>query len=784
MAVEIEPGSLAEAIVREEEDLHARVQARAASDLTESAKTHLSSSYERDLIELRDAIGEAKPEDLAPLVEQMTRLAALRGQVGGSQELPIDTASPYFAHMVLEEGGKRRDVLIGKRGFIDRANNIQIVDWRHAPVSQIYYRYDEGDDYEEEIAGRTVEGVVAVRRNVSIVKANLRRIGAPQGTFVRGRDGKWRIATAGGAPTLHGGQGTAARAPAPAPRRIAAARRKTSKLGVDSDRAPRADKHLPEIAALIDREQFDLITRPSAGIVAIQGGAGSGKTTVALHRIAYLVFSNERYRPRSFLFVVPSQSLVRYVADVLPALGIHGVPVFTYADWAQKIRQRLLPGSGGKYTTHTPEAASRVKKHPAMERALAAHVARQTAAIGEEVVETASGRPRGELAIARWRELEGAPLVPRLRRLRFWARKAQLPAALEVALESAVKRWLRRADDIAGDWGELLTDAGHLSAAFDGAAGLLSSDVAATVRWVSEQLIEREEDIVVEAVDGAGLDPDSPAGRYDREDDPILLRLIQLKRGGLFDPRGNEITYQHVAVDEVQDRSAIELEVLIKAAAMSDPKRPASRSVTLAGDMAQRVVFDNNIESWNQLLECAGLGATEVHPLRISYRSTAEVMQLARQILGPELDSGEPLIARSGAPVELHELGDIGEAVAFLADTLRSLMYREPSASAVVLARYPEQADAYYAGLARAEIPRLRRVRRDDFPFSPGIDVTEVSQVKGLEFDYVVMVDVNASVYPDTRESRHLLHIGATRAAHQLWIVSSGEPSPLLPESE
>jgi DNA helicase II / ATP-dependent DNA helicase PcrA len=61
------------------------------------------------------------------------------------------------------------------------------------------------------------------------------------------------------------------------------------------------------------------------------------------------------------------------------------------------------------------------------------------------------------------------------------------------------------------------------------------------------------------------------------------------------------------------------------------------------------------------------------------------------------------------------------------------------------------------------------------------VDVTEVSQVKGLEFDYVILVEVGAQAYPDTVESRHLLHIGMTRAAHQLWLVATGDPSPLLP---
>jgi DNA helicase II / ATP-dependent DNA helicase PcrA len=157
------------------------------------------------------------------------------------------------------------------------------------------------------------------------------------------------------------------------------------------------------------------------------------------------------------------------------------------------------------------------------------------------------------------------------------------------------------------------------------------------------------------------------------------------------------------------------------------------------------------------------------------------VMQLARDVLGPELAPPDPLVARSGAPVELHEFGDAGEAVAFLGDALRALVSREPTASTAVIARYPEQADLYYEGLARSEVPSLRRVRRHDFEFTPGVDVTEVSQVKGLEFDYVILVEVGAQTYPDTVEARHLLHIGMTRAAHQLWLVSTGDPSPLLP---
>jgi DNA helicase-2/ATP-dependent DNA helicase PcrA len=122
-----------------------------------------------------------------------------------------------------------------------------------------------------------------------------------------------------------------------------------------------------------------------------------------------------------------------------------------------------------------------------------------------------------------------------------------------------------------------------------------------------------------------------------------------------------------------------------------------------------------------------------------------------------------------------------GDAVAFLAEALRELMSEEPNASVAVVTRFPEQADAYYDGLFRGEVPKLRRIADQDFPFKPGVDVTDVRQVKGLEFDYVVLAEVSDTAYPSEDEARHLLHIGATRAAHQLWVVCSGRPSPLLP---
>jgi DNA helicase-2/ATP-dependent DNA helicase PcrA len=787
MSEPLAPGSEAMTIVSEEERLLAQVSARAQMVDADGAPVH---DYDRELIELRDQIAEARTEDLPPLVEQMARLQGIAARRGRGRDLPIDAMSPYFAHLRLKENGKERDVLIGKRGFIDRAGGVSIVDWRNAPISQIYYRYEEGDDYDEPAGGKRLEGVVAARRNLSIMMARLRRVGCPQGTFVRDARGVWRQATGTAAPVLQGGMGASARAPRPQPQR---GKGHKPTLGGDAT-SFRADKHLPEIAALIDREQWDLITQPDAGLVLIQGGAGSGKTTVALHRVAYLNFHDpRRFSPRRMLVVVPAVALARYVEGVLPALGTTGVPVVTVRQWMRDQRKKAVPSAGTREADDTPDAVARLKKHPALLALLERYVREQQAQAEADITRLwlASGGP-ADLIAARLERSRKDPPVPALGKLVTWLGKpeqAHLPPALRHRMEAEIRRLRRRTSDVVRDWQELLTDVGALRLAFAGVAGVRDGDLQAVVSRVSRQMEpppEREgqgdraeiDEERIRPIDGGALDdsddPESVAGALDPEDEPLLLRLWQLKKGGLFDKDGNETRYEHIAIDEAQDLSAIEVKVLLEA---TTPQR----AVTIAGDTAQRLVFDNAFSGWKDLLADAGAGAVEVKPLRLSYRSTAQVMALARQVLGPLADPEEPLMARDGAPVLLFRFQEAGEAVAMLSDALRSLMGREPTSSVAVIARHPEQADLYHEALARAEVPAMRRVRKQDFPFTPGIDVTDVTQVKGLEFDYVIMIEVGAASFPATDEARHMMHIAMTRAAHQLWLLTTGEPSPLLP---
>ncbi len=120
-----------------------------------------------------------------------------------------------------------------------------------------------------------------------------------------------------------------------------------------------------------------------------------------------------------------------------------------------------------------------------------------------------------------------------------------------------------------------------------------------------------------------------------------------------------------------------------------------------------------------------------------------------------------------------------GHAALEIVHALRELRGREPGASVAVLARDAVAARALHEIVSRALTARL--VRDGEFSFGPGVEITEVAEVKGLEFDYVVIPDASARHYPSVPEHRRALHVAVTRAARQAWILSPGAPSPLLP---
>jgi DNA helicase-2/ATP-dependent DNA helicase PcrA len=723
------------------------------------------------LIELRDALAEAKPEDQGPLMAEMHRVEALSRQRGKGDSPPVDRRSPYFAHLRLMEGDRRRDVLIGQRGFVERGGGVQIVDWRNAPVSRLFYRYEEGDYYEEQLGDKVVEGEVVARRTVSIVDSELRRVACGQGIWARaGGSDQWKSVAAqhtrlsvGRDGSVKGGEPVGAPA-------AKADRHSPARLGFEADGTRRMDRFLPAIAALIDPRQFELISRPSSGLIVVQGTAGSGKTTIGLHRIAYLAFADpEHFRPRNMLVVVYQRALATYVSQVLPALDVPGVAVRTFSAWAESMRRSTFPNLNsptGAPEQNTPPLVMRAKSHGAMLKLLADRQADIAAWCRAELESGLANRPELAVVLAAWDGTRG-PVDERVTALARWSRHASLSAAGDSALEAVGRRIRARTRDVVGEWASLLTDRKAMAEGFGRhAPGLFSETQLASIhRWCVDRERLRQAAAAGDADETWALD---------QEDDTLLLRMHQLQRGPLG---GKEpIVYDHLMVDEVQDFAPLELAVLLD----STSRR---RSITLAGDTNQSIVPEHGFSSWTQMLEDLGIAHDRVEPLRVSYRSTREIMESALHVLGPLGGDMRPVAPRRGAPVEAFGFSSAGECSDFLARALRDLVYREPLASVALIARHAEQARLYYEAMAAAEVPELRLVAEQDFTFRAGIDVTDVVQTKGLEFDVVILLEVTEESYPNNDLARRMLHVAMTRAAHQLWITHTGPGSPLLPES-
>jgi DNA helicase IV len=682
------------AIVTEEEALLGRVRLslERARERASRRTANTTAAADEALRALRDEAVASSAEDLPVLLHEMSvrqRLAERR-----FQRLPLE-AAPYIAHLRVDEGKGPDDYLLGHVTFFDAAQDVRIVDWRVAPVARIFYRYREGDRFEETFPGRVAEGIVVARRILVIQGGALSRIVGDGVLLERGRDGRWRSSNRA-ALSLHvGGAETAAR---------------PGLLGVGIGTPERAKP--AEITALLDPEQYAAVSAPPEQPLLVLGTAGSGKTTVALHRLARIAAVEPRRYPLSGAsVVVPGEGLARLSRRLLEPLGVGALRVKTAEAWIVDVARRVF-ARPIVVCFDAPPLVSSLKRHPALHRAIFAR---------------AAGVHRLELA----------PLRRRL--------------------------------------AEAFTDREFLAAVVAASAGdLPTTAIEETVRHTLLQLAEpldRELESITDpersrAIDGRPIAEDTPdelAGTLDVEDLPILVMLCSSAAALGASP------IALLVIDEAEDFSLFELSVLGK-------QLSETGSVTLAGDEAQQTA--SSFAGWPTSVAMLGVREAQTIRLPVSYRCPHPVAALARRLLGSLAPQDPVHAAREGAPVGIFRLPTEAQAQLFLAGALRDLVDREPRASIGVVAASPDGARRFHSVIA--EMPEARLVLHGEFSFEPGIDVTDVESVKGLEFDYVVVPDGTAAAYPLADEARHRLHVAVTRAAHQLWIVAGGAPSPLL----
>jgi DNA helicase IV len=273
-------------------------------------------------------------------------------------------------------------------------------------------------------------------------------------------------------------------------------------------------------------------------------------------------------------------------------------------------------------------------------------------------------------------------------------------------------------------------------------------------------------------VDGKRIDEGTPmqdAGTMDVEDAAVLFEVQRGKTGRDATKHGSLARYDHIVVDEVQELAPIELTVLGRA-------REREGTITIAGDERQQIDASAVFGGWPQTLVELGLGAAEQVVLTESYRCPPEVEAFARRVVG-RAPSDAPVVESRGAIVR-HAAPSRCHLVAHLIDALLRLTEMDRRARVAVICRHAELARRLHPELLRG-VP-LRLALGGEFDFRPGIVVTSVDEVRGLEFDDVVIPDATPASYPGDDASRRALYVATTRTMHQLLLATPERWSPLV----
>ncbi|MEU6247189.1 RNA polymerase recycling motor ATPase HelR [Glycomyces sp. NPDC047010] len=500
-------------------------------------------------------------------------------------------------------------------------------------------------------------------------------------------------------------------------------------------------ERMRDVLGTIQADQDAVIRAGSSGALVVDGGPGTGKTVVALHRAAYLLYSDPRlgHHRGDVLVVGPSEPYLAYVSDVLPSLGEEGVQTCTLRD--------LVPG-GTEAAAETDPEAARLKASAEMVRAIEPAARRyeqpprrglsvetnwgdaylSAADWADAFAAAESGTAHNEARDQVWRELAEIVL-------------AKLPEDAEVS-EDLLRRSLARNRELlaAFDKAWPLIEPGDLVAAFWASPEFLQW-CAPHLRDADVQRLQRKDPFAWTASDLPLLDaarrrlgdPEASRNARRREaeiaserevidrvvedileagdgnvEEMILLKGLDLQDALVHyedletaDPDLLAGPFAHVVVDEAQELTDAEWQMLLQ--------RCPSRSFTIVGDRAQ--ARHGFTESWTERLERVGMGRIEISTLSINYRTPEEVMAEAERVIREALpDANVPTsVRRSGVPVAHGPLADLD---GILDDWLA----------------------AHADGTACV-------IGAPDFAPPPRVRSLTPELSKGLEFDLVVLVD-------------------------------------------
>lgn len=607
---------------------------------------------------------------------------------------------PYFGRVDYREtaNGRTEKLYIGKNGVAKDRTDVLIVDWR-APVSSIYYENELGE------GSYFVPEVGEIRVDLTLKR-----------TF-DANDGR-----------LLGYYDNDAVA--------------TDELLVKY-LSQNKDVVLGDIISTIQKEQNEIIRESPYCDVIVQGVAGSGKTTVAMHRISYILYNYEtKFAPDEFCIIGGNDMLLHYITSGLPELDVHDVGQkrmdLFFRELLMKEQGKVISKISGKRQEKEivlvpPEDAckSRMDFILALERALAEKKAQliPTEDIrdekigvilsGESIADTLRENP--EYSILQLQKLLNERLQKRIVFLMTEEESAQKKKEVKARYKGYFK--MEKADaDILKIYEEFL--AGYAKGK-DGISGEL------------------------------------PKGGNFHVYDLAALTLIwkRVSAKTIVDE------YTQIIIDEAQDFGTAVYYVL---------KQVLTRChYTVMGDVSQNINYETGMNRWDELRDEVFAGEREsFHILSKSYRNTIEISEYAGKILEKASFGAYKItpVIRHGREVEFHQAkGNMQELLKKLLGEITGRGY----GTVAVICRDEAEAVCVKAWIGET---------KEQTDFTQGVMALPIHLTKGLEFDAVILLNPTPEAYRETEGDAKLLYVAVTRALHELHVLYEGELSPLFGE--
>ena len=673
--------------------------------------------------------------------EELWRIANRKKIHIHNLESSLDT--PYFARIdfTFEKDGKLQTIYIGKNGIMQNTNII-VTDWR-APISSLYYDSEVGHCSFTSPEGE-VSGNLELKRQYEINSGNL--ISYYDVDLVS-----------------------------------------TDAL-LQKYLNSNNDSRLKSIVSTIQKEQNEVIRRNLFDNLIIQGVAGSGKTTVALHRIAYLVYNyRDSIKQNQYLVIGPNPIFIKYISSVLPELDVSSVKQCTFEGFAQNYideeininspDKKVTQSIAGKIDNDIDKFKSSMNYKTMLDQFLQVYFYSITAkdftlddftVLNSQKVKEVfdSTYTSNHISLASRIELT----IEKLSRIiednidsittAFTDYTFQAFANLQDPKEEEKmrKKIVKNREELHKFCKSSLRK--YFAKAKIDATKLYKLFISSIENYDIfnyKYLKTLKKDTMKNIKNGC----------YDFED---LASLIYLQKVIAPNPEYSRI--RHVVVDEAQDLGEFNFFVLKIAL--------PSSTFSIFGDLAQSIYDYRGIDNWNLVNKIMFDNNGRIINFKKSYRTTSEIMEVADEVSESIGMIRSDLVVRHGKEVDFTPL-EQQNIPSYIAGKIKE--YKEKGYKTIAIISKTNLLSCYINdGLAELGVNIPNITLNDDLSEDNNKVCTISNQLaKGLEFDAVIINNANENIYSSSSNlDMKLLYVAITRALHELDIVYSGElPSPL-----